>query len=187
MPPKKNRDPNKPKGRMSPYAFFVQERRAQYRQKGQEVKFTEFSKECADLWRGMNEDQKKKYVKYADADRERYRSEMAQYKPPAGRGSKKKKDPNMPKRAVSGFFFFCGEKRPKLKEQNPQATVGEIAKQLGAAWKIMTPEQKAPYEQQSKDDRKRYEREMEQYRKGKFTHASPEDDDDDDDDEDESD
>ena len=44
MPPKKNRDPNKPKGRMSPYAFFVQERRAQYRQKGQEVKFTEFSK-----------------------------------------------------------------------------------------------------------------------------------------------
>ena len=88
----------------------------------------------------------------------------------------------------SGFFFFCGEKRPKLKEQNPQATVGEIAKQLGAAWKIMTPEQKAPYEQQSKDDRKRYEREMEQYRKGKFTHASPEDDDDDDDDdEDESD
>ena len=84
----------------------------------------------------------------------------------------------------SGFFFFCGEKRPKLKEQNPQATVGEIAKQLGAAWKIMTPEQKAPYEQQSKDDRKRYEREMELYRKGEFGVAvSPEEDEDEDDDE----
>ena len=87
----------------------------------------------------------------------------------------------------SGFFFFCGEKRPKLKEQNPQATVGEIAKQLGAAWKIMTPEQKKPYEDQSKNDRKRYEREMEQYRKGNFSHASPEEDDDDDDDDEESD
>ena len=91
----------------------------------------------------------------------------------------------------SGFFFFCGEKRPKLKEQNPQATVGEIAKQLGAAWKIMTPEQKAPYEKQSKDDRKRYERDMEKYRKGDFhVHGkapSPEEEDDDDDDEDESD
>lgn len=101
MPPKKNKDPNKPKGRMSPYAFFVQERRAMYRQKGQEVKFTEFSRECADLWRGMNEKQKERYVKSADADRERYRSEMAHYKPPAGMGrGKKKKDPNMPKRAV---------------------------------------------------------------------------------------
>lgn len=87
----------------------------------------------------------------------------------------------------SGFFFFCGEKRPKLKEQNPQATVGEIAKQLGAAWKIMTPEQKKPYEDQSKNDRKRYEREMEQYRKGSFSHASPEEDDDDDDEDEESD
>lgn len=84
----------------------------------------------------------------------------------------------------SGFFFFCGEKRPKLKEQNPQATVGEIAKQLGAAWKIMTDEQKAPYEKQSKDDRVRYEKEMEKYRKGQFTTAtSPEEDEDDDDDE----
>lgn len=100
MPPKKNKDPNKPKGRMSPYAFFVQERRACYRQKGQEVKFTEFSKECADLWKGMNEKQKEKFVKCADADRERYRCEMANYKPAAGRGSKKKKDPNMPKRSV---------------------------------------------------------------------------------------
>lgn len=89
----------------------------------------------------------------------------------------------------SAFFWFSGEKRPKLKEQNPQATIGEIAKQLGAAWKIMTAEQKAPYEQQSKDDRKRYERQMEQYRKGQYTvAASPdEDEDDEDDDEDESD
>ena len=102
MPPKKNKDPNKPKGRMSPYAFFVQERRAMYRQKGQDVKFTEFSRECADLWREMNEKAKAKFVKSADADRERYRREMADYTPPAGSGRrvKKKKDPNMPKRAV---------------------------------------------------------------------------------------
>lgn len=73
-----------------------------YRQKGQEVKFTEFSRECADLWREMSEKQKAKFVKSADADRERYQKEMAHYKPPAGTGrrAKKKKDPNMPKRAV---------------------------------------------------------------------------------------
>lgn len=101
MPPKKNKDPNKPKGRMSAYAFFVQERRAMYRQKGQEVKFTAFSKECADLWRGMDDDDKSKFIQSAEADRDRYKKEMASYKAPAGSGrTKKKKDPNMPKRAV---------------------------------------------------------------------------------------
>ena len=50
----------------------------------------------------------------------------------------------------------------------------------------MTPEQKAPYEKQSKDDRKRYEREMERYRKGEFhVGASPEEEDEDDDDDEE--
>ena len=73
-----------------------------YRQKNQEVKFTEFSRECAGLWKGMGDEKKEKFVKKADADRERYKAEMADYKPPAGtgRGGKKKKDPNMPKRAV---------------------------------------------------------------------------------------
>lgn len=64
----------------------------------------------------------------------------------------------------SGFFWFAADKRPKLKEQNPSATVGDIAKQLGAAWKIMTTDQKAPYEKKAKEDRKRYDREMEEYR-----------------------
>lgn len=50
----------------------------------------------------------------------------------------------------------------------------------------MTSEQKAPYEKQSKDDRKRYEKEMEKYRKGELNvAASPEEDDDDDDEEEE--
>lgn len=69
----------------------------------------------------------------------------------------------------SAFFWFAGDKRPKLKEQNPGATVGEIAKQLGAAWKIMTAEQKAPYEKSAKLDRSRYDAQMSEYRKGTFT------------------
>lgn len=52
----------------------------------------------------------------------------------------------------------------------------------------MTPEQKAPYEKQAGDDRKRYERDMEKYRKGEFgIAASPEEDDDEEDEDEESD
>ena len=39
------------RGRMTPYAFFVQERREYYRQQGVPVQFTAFSKECSSLWK----------------------------------------------------------------------------------------------------------------------------------------
>lgn len=75
----------------------------------------------------------------------------------------------------SAFFWFAGDKRPKLKEQSPGATVGEIAKQLGAAWKIMTKEQKYPYEESARKDRGRYETQIKAYR-SKKTNAVPEED-----------
>lgn len=111
MPPKK--DPSKPKGRTSAYAFFVQERRAMYREQGKEVDFTAFSKECAELWKGPDmalDAAKDKYISLAKEDRERYDQEMADYVPTDGsdkkgkkgakRRKKKDKDPNMPKRAM---------------------------------------------------------------------------------------
>lgn len=65
----------------------------------------------------------------------------------------------------SAFFFFSDEKRPKLKQEDPNATVGEIAKKLGAAWGLMTPEQKQPYNDQAKAQREEYEIAMAEYRK----------------------
>ena len=212
MPGKK--DPNKPKGRMSAYAFFVQERRKEYKEKGKNIQFTEFSKECADLWREMDEDEKKDYSDLADKDKVRYEREMAAYRPPSddedggtsrGKSKKKKKDANMPKRSMSAFFFsfffffflfffhtsnccicrsgfmfFCSKNRPKLKEKHPSATVGELAKQLGAAWKLMTDDQKKPFEEMHRQDRIRYEREMESYRKNKGRKYAAEEDEEDD-------
>ena len=63
-------------------------------------------------------------------------------------------------------MFFSNAKRPKIKSQNPEASIGEIAKQLGAAWNVMTPEQKKPYEEQAKEDKVRYQEEMERIKEG---------------------
>lgn len=82
-------------------------------------------------------------------------------------------------------MFFSSAKRPKLREQNPTASIGDIAKQLGAAWKIMTADQKAPYEEAAKKDRKRYEEEMEQYRKGEYVREGEEEEEEEEDDDDE--
>ncbi|KAJ3008305.1 hypothetical protein HKX48_008657, partial [Thoreauomyces humboldtii] len=42
----------------------------------------------------------------------------------ATRGGKvvKKKDPNAPKKALSGFMIFSQENRARIKEENPDAT-----------------------------------------------------------------
>ena len=78
----------------------------------------------------------------------------------------------------SAFFLFGSDKRPKMKQQNPGATVGEIAKQLGAAWKVMTPEQRQPYEDEAKKLREKYNSEMAAYRRGEAVGSAKDQDDD---------
>ena len=42
-------------------------------------------------------------------------------------------------------MLFCNEERPKLKEAHPEWKVPEMGKALGAKWKELTDEDKAPF------------------------------------------
>ena len=39
-----------------------------------------------------------------------------------------------PKRALSAFFMFAADERPKVVSANPSASIGEIGKELGARY-----------------------------------------------------
>ena len=67
--------------------------------------------------------------------------------------------------------------------ESPGATVGEIAKKLGLEWGAMSEEQKAPYNQQAKDQREVYERAMAEYKKNKMSSKAEAEMDDEDDEE----
>lgn len=67
----------------------------------------------------------------------------------------------------SAFLLFCGDKRPKLREKNPTASVGDLAKLLGAEWKTLNAAQKAPYDEKAKKEKDRYKAQMEAYKKPK--------------------
>lgn len=100
MPPK-SKDPNKPKGRTNAYAFYLKDKRAESKSKGEEVQFTEFSRQCGDDWKHLDAKQKKKFNALAEKDKVRYDREMKDYVPPDGVGKGAKgKDPNMPKRSL---------------------------------------------------------------------------------------
>jgi len=184
----------KPKGRMSAYTFFVQTCREEHRKKhpNENVNFTEFSKKCAERWKQMTDKEKKRFSDMADKDKQRYDREMANYVPVNETGRKrKKKDPNAPKRPLSAFFLFCADERAAVKAQHPGYSVGEVARELGEKWNKVTAEVKSKYEGRVQQEKQRYEKEMDTYRKGGVVASAAAqanndegDDDDDDDDED---
>jgi len=166
------KDANKPKGRMSSYSIFVKTCREEHKKKhpNDNVVFADFSKKCSERWKVMSEKEKQRFHTLAEKDKKRYEKEMSTYVPPKGtKGKKKKKDPNAPKRALSAFFWFCADERPKVRAQQPDASVGDIAKELGIKWKNAPNDVKKKYEALALKDKQRYDRENTQYKakKGK--------------------
>lgn len=79
--------------------------------------------------------------------------------------SRKKKDPDAPKRSLSAYMFFANENRDIVRAENPGISFGQVGKLLGDKWKQLTPEDKGPYESKAETDKKRYEKEKAEYAK----------------------
>ncbi|THG15340.1 hypothetical protein TEA_005317 [Camellia sinensis var. sinensis] len=80
------------------------------------------------------------------------------------RKQKKKKDPNAPKRALSGFMFFSQSERENIKKINPGIAFTDVGRVLGDKWKKMTAAEKEPYEAKAQADKKRYKDEISGYK-----------------------
>lgn len=82
------------------------------------------------------------------------------------RNKKKAKDPDAPKHPIPGFLYFRSSERQRLKEQNPDRPIPELAAKM---WREMTPTQRAPWLQMAAEDKRRYAEEMQAFsaKKGK--------------------
>jgi len=74
------------------------------------------------------------------------------------------KDPNAPKKPLSAYFLFSQEERLKVKSENPELSITEVAKELGKRWATLEPSIKQSYEHRYQDSRKLYDAEMSQYK-----------------------
>lgn len=77
--------------------------------------------------------------------------------------TRRKKDPNAPKRALSAYMYFANENRDLIRSENPDVSFGQIGKLLGERWKALDDQDKIPYEDKARADKKRYESEKELY------------------------
>ena len=157
------KDKNKPRGRMSSYAFFVQDCR---RNAGGSVNFAQFSKACAQEWNSLSQNEKRQYEEMAKRDKQRYDREMKGYVPPPGMARKKRrmKDPSAPKRPLSAFLLFSSEHRPRIMRSSPSMGVTDVARQLGKLWNGQSQRDRAPFEEKAGQLRQRYEVQMRAYR-----------------------
>ncbi|KAI5069951.1 hypothetical protein GOP47_0014294 [Adiantum capillus-veneris] len=77
---------------------------------------------------------------------------------------KAKKDPNKPKRPPTPFFIYLEEFRKIFKEQHPDVKgVSEVARACGEKWKVMSAQEKAPYEEKGAQRRAEYEKTLTAY------------------------
>lgn len=74
------------------------------------------------------------------------------------------KDPNAPKKPLSAYFLFSQEERLKVKNENPDLSITEVAKELGKRWATLDPAVKQSYEHRYQDARKHYDQEMSHYK-----------------------
>lgn len=54
-----------------------------------------------------------------------------------------------PKKPLNAYLLFCAERRPHVKEDNPQAKTTEITAMVGEEWRALSNEAKLPYQQEA--------------------------------------
>ena len=73
-----------------------------------------------------------------------------------------------PKKTRSSYFFWCMQRRPELKEENPDLNFRTLYQQIGQEWRNMSVEERAPYQAMVKKDQLRYRWELQQFRNGEW-------------------
>lgn len=91
-----------------------------------------------------------------------------QQQKPKEKKPKMEKDPNLPKKPATAFFYYMEKFRKTYQEENPGVTgMRQIGIACGVKWKEMTYEEKAPYYDIATQKRAEYEKILAAYRKKK--------------------
>merc|ERR1712038_396449 len=123
----RKKDKNAPKRAMSAFFLFAQDERPKVKAANPSASIGDIGKELGARWAKCPAAAKAGYEKKAAALKVKQQAEMAKYKAAKAKAAG-------PKRALSAFFIFAADERPKVVSANPSASIGEIGKELGARW-----------------------------------------------------
>merc|ERR1711994_847986 len=76
---------------------------------------------------------------------------------------RKPKDEKCPKRPLTSYFLYAKDVRAATKEEFPSKPITEIAKEISKKWKLLTEEEKKPFNDESIALKEQYKADMEEY------------------------
>lgn len=133
---KNKKDPNAPKKPMTAFMLFSNAMRPKVKADNPDADFGEIAKIVGQKYKELPQEEREKWDKKAKEDKKRYESQMADYSAPEDDnddGDKKaKKDPNAPKKPSSAYMQYSIANRARIKEENPDASFGDIVSIVSA-------------------------------------------------------
>lgn len=146
------RDPERPKRPLSAYLRFA----ASLREKG-----IKNMKDIGEAWNKLTPAEKKPFEEVASSENAVYQKKFDEYKS-SGKLDAFKRDPAKPKRPLSAFFSWAQQER-----KSPDVAglpVSEAGKLLGARWKALPSERKAPLQEKCRAETETYNEKMKAYK-----------------------
>lgn len=145
---KKNND-GKPKRARSAYILFCKEERKRFLENNKDITQKDVMAGLAKLWKEASDDVRDEFAVMAEEDKVRYEKQLEEwqvFQPP--------------KKPRVAYNYFVAITRPQIKEKNPEASFKDISKLIGESWKALTEKGKVRFVKMETADKKRYEKEV---------------------------
>jgi len=185
------KDTNAPARVSTSYQLFCDSKRKQVTRNNPDCSMTELSTIFGQLWSEASEKVKQPFITKAGKLKEvrdkkmeaykqtpeyseylqRFRTDALIRKYASQLGINKKEfrmfpsDPNAPKRPLSSYMCFANDTRSNVVKKNPDSSLGEVGRIIGANWQKLSKTQKAKYEKMSETLKSKYEKAVVKYQK----------------------
>jgi hypothetical protein len=177
VPYRAPREDNQNMAKQTGFYHFSQVGRDKVKAAHPELTDLEVSKELSRRWNELDEVTRSMFEEVAEHGMNSYNRSGGQggggYRMVTHQGNqghyrqkRRKKDPNAPKRSLCAFMFFSNAERQNVMAEHPNFGMGhrgEIVKELGRRWAVVSPEVRQKFTEMANVDKVRYEKEKHEW------------------------
>lgn len=143
---------DKPKRNRSAFIIFSSEMRPLIKsENGQKLNSNEMMVKLADLWKGLKEEERKKYNDMAEKEKVKYLLELNQfYQTHPYDVIQNKTKNNHVKKPCSAYGLFLKETKKVVKTEQPDLKMADVLKIVAQRWKALDDNKRRIYQEQAK-------------------------------------
>lgn len=161
----------------SAYWLWLGDKRKELEKEAGVAKGSVVSKLAGEKWKNMSEEEKKPYNLRAIEAKQQYEKDMEAFKSGGGEVVKRKKkvkeekkkgksqrEEGKPKKPPTGFWLWQCEVRESLVKEAGTNSIPVIGKLAGEKWKVLSAEEKKPYEEKAEVLKKEHTKAVEEWK-----------------------